>query len=88
MAESVTGKVEKMHVDREFVIIYLVGLAAEEQPQSGEFRIPYHDNDNSNALFSLALAAAANRYDLKIKTLSNISTDAPAEVEYLWLIVT
>ena len=81
-----SGTVDKIYVDRELVII---SLAYDEpppiEPSNGEFRIPRRDNDNSNALFSLALAAAANQWTLTIRTMETITADAAAEVLYLWM---
>lgn len=81
-----TGTVDGIYVDRELVIIYLAYDDAQPppvEPSNGEFRIPRGDNDNSNALFSLALAAAANQWILTIRTTSTITADAAAEVLYL-----
>jgi hypothetical protein len=84
-----TGTVDRIYVDRDLVIIYLAYDNTHQpppvEPSSGEFRIPRGDNDNSNALFSLALAAAANQWILTIRTTDTITADAAAEVLYLWM---
>jgi hypothetical protein len=84
-----TGTVDRIYVDRDLVIIYLAYDDAHPpppvEPSSGEFRVPRADNDNSNALFSLALAAAANPWILTIRTTDTITADAAAEVLYLWM---
>ena len=84
-----TGTVDRIYVDRDLVIIYLAYDDTHQpppvEPSNGEFRIPHRDNDNSNALFSLALAAAANPWLLTVRTTDTITANAAAEVLYLWM---
>jgi hypothetical protein len=86
------GRLDQIYVDREMVIVYLAydddnddHVRPDPEPSSGEFRILRRENDNSNALFSLALAAASNRWTLTIRTTGTITADTFAEVAYLWL---
>jgi hypothetical protein len=87
-----TGAVDKIYVDRDLVIVYLAYDASnadhvrpDPEPSGGEFRIPRGDGDNSNALFSLALASASNRWTVTIVTVNTIEADKLAEVKYLWM---
>jgi hypothetical protein len=86
-----TGIVDEIYVDRDLVIVYLAydddnpgHERPETEPQSGEFRILRGTNDNSNALFSLALASASNQWTVTIVTWAEIESNKFAEVKYLW----
>jgi hypothetical protein len=64
MATTVTGRIIKFHVDREAAIISLDN-DPKDGPKGNVWTLK-RDHSNYNALYSLALAAAANRWTVRI----------------------
>ena len=80
MAKTATGKVVVLHVHE--VTTIGLGDTNDVLPKDGYFLLR-PDNANFNALYTLALSAAINRYDLKIVTTTEITPQENAEVERL-----
>jgi hypothetical protein len=57
-------------------------LPTAQQPENNYF-VLYQKHENYNALYSLALTAAVNGYDLRIRTTADINPGEHAEVEYM-----
>jgi hypothetical protein len=74
------GKVARTSVDDEGAFIKLE--KPDVEPKDGYFRLNQSDA-NYHAMYSLALAAAINRYVLQIRTKGDISPFRHAEVSYL-----
>jgi hypothetical protein len=71
-----------MFPSREGTFLRLAGLASANTPLDGYFLLPA-GHANYSALYSLALVAAVNRYDLTIRTAADISNQDHAEIVYL-----
>jgi hypothetical protein len=86
--ETISGKVSRIITDEYQgagrTIIRLADLPEEKTPKDFAFIIP-KEHVNYNALVSLALIAATNRYDLSIRTRDAITNDDLADVWYLWV---
>jgi hypothetical protein len=82
MAKTATGKVVVLHVHD--VTTIGLGDTNDVLPKNGFFLLR-PDNPNFNALYSMALSAAINRYDLRIVTTTEITPEERAEVERLAL---
>jgi mRNA-degrading endonuclease toxin of MazEF toxin-antitoxin module len=54
------------------------------QPAEGQFVLPV-SHANYNSIYSLALAAAINRYTVRIRTTVDIDPGDPGEVMYTWV---
>jgi len=80
MAHRVTGKVERLYVTAGNCYIRLQGIA--DLPLDRYFELR-QSHQNYNALYSLALAAAINRYDLTIRTIGEIDPSRFAGVRYM-----
>lgn len=86
MTVQAVGKVKRLYPSYEttkgktFIQLELPASAA--IPKDGYFFIET-SHPNYNALYSLALAAAVNRYELSIRTTADISNQAHAKVEYM-----
>ena len=55
-----------------------------ERPKDGYFQLD-QTHPNYNALYSLALLAAVNKYTLTIRTEGDITPSEPALVFYMWV---
>lgn len=77
MADSMTGKIIEFRVERENVVIYLDNDPA--KGPKGNFFILKSDQGEFNAAFSLALAAAANRWPVRIRIGGDGQIDPAAE---------
>jgi hypothetical protein len=75
-----TGKVARIYADGDGAFIKLE--KPDVEPKDGYFRLN-QSTANYHAMYSLALAAAINRYTLQIRTVSAISPFQHAEVAYL-----
>jgi len=82
MATRAKGKVSRIHPLDGVCKISLEGIPADATPLEGVFRLE-QDHDNYNALYSLALAAAVNRYDLDIGTYEEIVPHHHGKVEFM-----
>ena len=80
MAKVATGKVVLLHVYNDTTIG--LGDTNDVLPKNGFFLLR-PDNANFIALYSLALSAAINHYDLRIVTTTEITPEERAEVERL-----
>jgi hypothetical protein len=69
------------HRDATFISL---DLPAAAQPEGGQFVLPVA-HDNYNAIYSLALASAVNRYTVRIRTTADIDPGDRGEVEYFWV---
>ena len=86
MAEvTMTGKVARLYVRRDITYIRLDNAKA-SGPKENYFGLQM-DAPNYNALYALALAAAANRWPLtiKIRAEAGISSERDAFVDYLFV---
>jgi len=81
MAMRATGKVIRLFTHSRASFIRL-DIPLETGPKNGYFVLKL-DNKNYNALYSLVLAAAANRWPLTIRTAADIVPAETAEILYL-----
>lgn len=81
MATHFQGKVERLYVTggRTFVRLR---IPVAQQPKENYFELR-QSHTNYNALYSLALAAAINGYDLLIRTIGDVSPGEEAAVQYM-----
>lgn len=82
MAFRVTGKVNRIYATSDHVFFRLADLPPADTPQDGYFRLS-QTHSNYDALYSLALTAAVNRYDLQIRTSTDIDPAQIADVRYM-----
>jgi hypothetical protein len=87
MTDSVTGKVTRLFVpsSRHEPSEGLTRIRLDVQdpsPKDGYFQLDSQDS-NYSALYSLVLAAAINRYDLRIDTQDEITSTEEAVIDYL-----
>jgi hypothetical protein len=84
MAVRVQGKVNRIYPTSDGnVNIRLANIPAEDTPQDGYFTLT-NGHPNFNALYSLALVAAVNRYDLDIRAKGDdIIAGQPASISYM-----
>ena len=75
------GAVTRLFVSRGQTSVRLE-IPDTEQPLDNYFRLP-QAHENYDALYSLALAAAINRYPLWIRTTEDINPGERAEVSYM-----
>jgi hypothetical protein len=76
------GKVRRIYAHRTGTNIWLADLPPEDTP-GGEHYFELHlDHANYNALYSLLLVAATNRYNLRIRTTEDINPNSNAVVSY------
>jgi hypothetical protein len=86
MAVQATGRVRRIYPSyqaanaRTYIALELP--AAATAPKDGYFVLE-SAHPNYNALFSLALVAAVNRYDLTIRAAADITSQAHATVDYM-----
>lgn len=81
MALFATGRVIRLSPRSQTTYIRL-DLDAKDRPKDGFFELKL-DNENYNALYSIALAAAVNRLPLTIRTVSDIVSTDFAMVQYM-----
>lgn len=77
------GKVSRIYANKSGAFIRLAGLPPGNTPGGENYFELRLNHANYNALYSLALVAAANRYNLRIRTDSDISPQSNAVVSYL-----
>ncbi|CAN5800228.1 hypothetical protein BH18ACT2_BH18ACT2_19910 [soil metagenome] len=82
MANSVKGLVDRLFVSSDNTNIRLQAIPAAQSPADGYFALEV-GHTNYQALYSLALSAAINRYPLLIKTQGEISPNAKALIQYM-----
>jgi hypothetical protein len=82
MANRVTGQVIRIFATGSRTFFRLAGIPPESTPQSGYFRLE-QSHSNYNALYSLGMVAAVNRYNLQIRTVNEITPTESAEVQYM-----
>ena len=80
------GKVTRLFVTRssenEGVTFIRLDIPDAEQPKDGYFQLNQR-HPNYNALYSLALTAATNGYELRIRTEEEITPNENAVVRYM-----
>lgn len=82
MANTAKGKVGRIFPHENLAYIKLEGIALDVTPKDGYFRLD-RSHPNYAALYSLALVAAVNRYDLLIRTWADITSQDYGEVAYM-----
>ena len=82
MANNLTGRVSRLFTRTIGTSIRLLVPPGTVQPLDGYFTLRL-THPNYNALYSLALAAAVNRYDLRIRAQTEINPAEEADVSYL-----
>lgn len=82
MAVSATGRVRRIYTHENECYIRLEGTPSSQTPKDGYFKL-LMSHRNYNALYSLAVVAAVNRYMLRIRTTSTITSTQHAEVVYM-----
>lgn len=82
MAVRVKGQVARIYATSGHTYIRLSGLPANDTPQHGYFRLS-QTHSNYRALYSLAVVAAVNRYDLDIRAREEIDPSEIADVQYM-----
>jgi hypothetical protein len=85
MAYFITGRVTRLYVTEDEsggVAFIRLQVPADEQPKDGYFQLN-QSHPNYNALYSLALSAAINRYLLTIRTSGDVTPTEYAEVRYM-----
>ncbi len=78
---SKVGKVSRLYVNRGNTSIRL-DIDTKAGPANGYFKLRL-DHPNYNALYSLALSAAINRFPLRIRPVRDIVSTESAEIEYM-----
>ncbi len=83
MATHVTGRVTQLYVPQD-ITYFTLDIPPDAGPQEGFFRLELK-NPYYNAQYSLALAAAANRWPTTIRHVGHldISPEREAFVDYL-----
>jgi hypothetical protein len=81
VATHFTGRVERLYVTEGMTFVRL-RIPVSQQPEDNYFRLD-QSHPNYNALYSLALAAAINGYDLLIRTHGDVAPGAQARVRYM-----
>jgi hypothetical protein len=84
MAFRADGKVARLCPTKGYTYIRLALAAGVTAPEDGYFKLD-QTHPNYNALYSLALLAAVNRYTLTIRTESDITPSQCALVLYMWV---
>jgi hypothetical protein len=86
MAVQAKGRVKRIYASYETrnarTYIALELPASTMAPKDGYFVLESR-HPNYNALYSLALVAAVNRYELSIRAAAEITNQAHAQVEYM-----
>ena len=81
MAIRAVGRVQRIYTTSGTAYVRL-DVPAELRPLDGYFALR-QSHTNYNALYSLALVAAVNGYDLQIRTQVDISPTEYADVRYM-----
>ncbi|MCW5983563.1 MAG: hypothetical protein KIT09_36065 [Bryobacteraceae bacterium] len=87
LANSATGKVSRIYPSTRGTAIRLHVPEGTPVPLFGYFNLR-QTHPNYNALYSLALVAAVNRYNLRIRATTEIDPTVEADVSYMvidWL---
>jgi hypothetical protein len=82
MAQGASGRVSRIYPHEELTYVSLEGLDPGVTPKDGYFLLR-KSHPNYNALYSLALVAAVNRYVLQIRTRAEITNQEYGEVAYM-----
>ena len=82
MAVAVIGSISRLYSNPEGCYIKLSGIATNATPKNGYFQLKL-THPNYNALYSLIMAAAINRYKIQIRATSTITSLSFAEVLYV-----
>jgi hypothetical protein len=82
MANSITAKVSRIFATSNRTAIRLHAPDGAAVPLNGYFSLRL-THPNYNALYSLALVAAVNGYDLRIRATAEIDPTEEAEVAYM-----
>ena len=82
MAKMFRGKVERLNPASQGNTYIRIQIPVAEQPLGNVF-VLQQSHENYNALYSLALAAAINGYDLLIRTIGDVSPGQEASVAYM-----
>lgn len=82
MANSLTGKVARIYPSTRGTSIRLHTPPGTVVPLFGYFNLR-QTHPNYNALYSLALAAAINGYDLRIRATAEIDPAVEADISYI-----
>ena len=82
MAVHARGQVSRIYTTGGYTYYRLAGLPANLTPKNHYFRLA-QTHSNYNALYSLALVAAVNRYRLWIRTNTDIDPNQIATVRYM-----
>ena len=84
MATRANGKVSQIYVADKIALFRLSGLPTASAPRNNNFELRKSDQ-NYNALYSLALSAAINRYDLSVETTKAMDAKENAVVKTMWV---
>lgn len=85
MTTQVSGQVSNIWVNADGdAVVKLAGLSGTSAPRNSNFNIK-RNYRNFNALYSLALSAAINRYNLVILTTKSIKSTENGIVKELWV---
>ena len=83
MAHFATGKIIRLNPRiRTLSTLIRLDIDPKTGPKDGYFELKL-ESENYNALYSLALAAAANRWPITIRTVDEIQAAGYAEVQYI-----
>jgi hypothetical protein len=82
VANSITGKVSRIYPSTRGTAIRLHAPPGTVEPANGYFNLR-QTHPNYNALYSLALVAAVNGYNLRIRATAEIDPAVEAEVSYM-----
>lgn len=81
MANRATGRISRMN-PRSHTTFIRLDIDPKDAPKNGYFELRL-DNKNYNALYSLALAAAVNRWPIAIRTEGEIVSGNEAVIQYM-----
>ena len=82
MAHYATGTVVRIYADTEGCYISLRYPDTTPKPKDGYFRL-LKSHQNYSSLYSLAVVAAVNRYNLSIRTNGEIDPNEHGSVRYM-----
>lgn len=82
MAPSASGRIKRIYPHEELTYISLRDLDPSVTPKE-EYFLLRRDHPNYNALYSLALVAAVNRYVLQVRTRAEITNVEYGEIAYM-----
>jgi hypothetical protein len=82
MPARATGRISRIYATEDITYFRLDDIPPEVTPQDGYFRLE-QTHSNYNALYSLGLVAAVNRYNLSIRTYGEITPTETARVWYM-----